>query len=152
MVIPKGSTVILNVWGLHNDPKSDPPPDMFEPDRFIEHTEPASEYLTCSIPSERDHYAYGAGRRVCPGVHLAERALFIGIARLLWAFSFTPTLDGEGKPLPIDVDFETGYTHGFAHCPKPFPCQIQLRHEEKRQVILDAFERMQREAYSQYEA
>ncbi|KAJ5699992.1 Cytochrome P450 [Penicillium majusculum] len=36
----------------------------------------------------RDHLGYGAGRCVCPGIHLAERNLIIGVAKLFWAFEF----------------------------------------------------------------
>jgi cytochrome P450 len=151
MVIPKGSTVILNVWGLHNDPSCKPPPEVFEPDRFVDCPRSAAEYVSCSDPTKRDHYAFGAGRRVCPGIHMAERGLFVGIAKLLWAFSFNQILDEHGEPLPIDVDFETGYTHGFAHCPKPFPCQVRLRRAEQRDVIFEEFEQAQREVFSKFE-
>ncbi|CRL29149.1 Cytochrome P450 [Penicillium camemberti] len=36
----------------------------------------------------RDHLGYGAGRCICPGIHLAERNLIISIAKLFWAFEF----------------------------------------------------------------
>lgn len=86
MKIPKGSTVILNVWGLHHDPKRHAHPDIFDPERYAGRTLLAPEYVSCADPEQRDHYGYGSGRRICPGIHLAERNLFLAIAKLLWAF------------------------------------------------------------------
>jgi len=37
---------------------------------------------------ERDHWTFGAGRRICPGLHAAERELWLAISRLLWAYKF----------------------------------------------------------------
>lgn len=54
--------------------------------------------------TKRDHFSFGAGRRICPGLHVAERSMFITIARLLWAFNFSHATGGDGKPIPIDRD------------------------------------------------
>ncbi|RDB24652.1 hypothetical protein Hypma_008227 [Hypsizygus marmoreus] len=37
---------------------------------------------------ERDHWTFGAGRRICPGLPVAERELWLAISRLLWSFTF----------------------------------------------------------------
>ena len=52
----------------------------------------------------RPHFTFGAGRRVCPGVHVAERGLFLAIARLLWGFEFHRVRDSTGQLCPIDRD------------------------------------------------
>jgi cytochrome P450 len=45
------------------------------------------------------HYGYGAGRRICPGIHLAERSMWRITAKLLWAFEFS-----EKPDAPLDVN------------------------------------------------
>jgi cytochrome P450 len=122
--IPKGTLVIINVWGLHNTPRAEKesPTADFDPGRFEGRTKLASEYAVSPDYAARDHYGYGAGRRLCPGIHLAERNLFIGIAKLLWAFEFA-----EREDFPVDSQPRSGYTEGFLHCAKPFQCDIKLR-------------------------
>jgi len=34
-------------------------------------------------PRTRDQFSFGAGRRICPGMHLTENSLFITLARIL---------------------------------------------------------------------
>lgn len=151
MHIPKGSTIILNVWGLHHDPIRFPNPDVFDPDRYAGRTLLAPEYATSADFEKRDHYGYGAGRRMCPGIHLAERGLFLAMSKLLWAFSFAEKRDGQGKLIPIDVDAATGYSEGFLHCPKPFDCEIKPRSEARKETILKEFAHAGKTVFSQYE-
>ena len=66
---------------------------------------------------KRPHNTFGAGRRICPGSHVAERTLFVGMARLLWAFEFYPKIDQFGKAVPINRD---GMTEGMIVGPEPF--------------------------------
>ncbi|KAF2634232.1 cytochrome P450 [Massarina eburnea CBS 473.64] len=144
--IPKNTTVFLNVWGLHQQETSstDPPPFDFNPDRFANRTALAPTYAASSHYAARDHYGYGAGRRLCPGIHLAERNLFVGVAKLLWAFEWTPGSVG------IDVDPQTGYSEGFLHCAKPFTCEVGVRGDDegvrarRRGVVVGEFGRAER--------
>jgi hypothetical protein len=55
-------------------------------------------------PSKRNHFTSGAGRRICPGLHVADRSLFLTILRLLWAFDFKPHLEASGEATQIDGD------------------------------------------------
>ncbi|EDP41458.1 hypothetical protein MGL_4157 [Malassezia globosa CBS 7966] len=81
--IPKGSTVIGNstcspkildvliwpVFAMSHDPKRYPNPELFDPEaRFYKsHPGSAAEYATKRNSLERDHFAYGHGRRICAG-------------------------------------------------------------------------------------
>lgn len=58
-LLPKNSTLILNVWQLHQDEKRYPNPDLFNPDRFQGYTGFSAEYTNVADPEKRDHYAYG---------------------------------------------------------------------------------------------
>ena len=151
MSIPKGSTVILNVWGLHHDPERHPNPDAFDPERYAGRTRLAPDYAASADFDQRDHYGYGSGRRLCPGIHLAERNLFLAIAKLLWAFDFSAKRDGRGGAIPVDMDARTGYSDGFLHCPKPFGVDIRPRSERRRATIMEEFGKARREVFSMYE-
>lgn len=138
MFIPKGSTVVLNVWAMHHDKRTWKDPQHFMPERFEDYPSLASVYAASGEWDKRDHYGYGAGRRICPGIHLAERNLFIGVAKLLWAFEF-----GLKKDASIDTSAETGLSQGFLHCVKEYGCAITLRSEAKRETIVREFAQVQ---------
>lgn len=144
--IPKGTLVIINVWGLHNTLRTEKESRSvdFDPDRFQGRTKLAPEYAVSADYVARDHYGYGTGRRLCPGIHLAERNLFIGIAKLLWAYEFV-----EREGCPVDVHPRTGYTEGFLHCAKPFQCDVKLR-SGRKEVIMQEFESV-KDVFAQFE-
>ena len=135
MFLPKSSTVILNVWALHMDPAIWHRPEDFNPDRFLDRPLLAPEYAASSDWEKRDHYGYGAGRRICPGIHLAERNLIIAIAKLLWAFNFEEKIGAINDSSP-----SSGYSEGFLHCAKPYGCVINVRSEARRATILREFD------------
>ena len=118
--------------------------DEFLPERFQGFTKLASEYAASANYSGRDHYGYGAGRRLCPGIHVAERNLFIGIAKLLWAFEFR-----EKRGQEVDIDPRSGYSEGFLHCAKSFQCDVLVRSGRKK-IIVEEF-KMVRGLLSQYD-
>lgn len=60
MLIPKGSTIIGNLWSIHLNEKDFPDPDHFLPERFMEKRD---------YPGQWGHSAFGWGRRICPGEH-----------------------------------------------------------------------------------
>lgn len=151
MFIPKGSTIFLNVWGLHHDPKRFPSPDVFDPDRYIGRTLLASEYAASADFEKRDHYGYGAGRRICGGIHLAERNLFLAMSKLLWAFSFAEKRDVQGRIIPVNVDAATGYSTGAICCPKPFECEIKPRSEARQETILREYALAEENTFFEYE-
>lgn len=138
MFLPKGSTVVLNVWAMHHDENTWKDPEHFIPERFESYPSLASSYAASGKWDERDHYGYGVGRRICPGIHLAERNLFIGVSKLLWAFKF-----GIKQGESINTSAETGLSQGFLHCVKEYGSSITLRSEAKRATILREFDAAQ---------
>ena len=151
MKIPKGSTVVINVWGLHHDLARYAEPERFDPLRFEGRTQLAPELANSPDYRKRDHYAYGAGRRICPGIHLAERSLFLAMAKMLWAFDMSPRLDEQGSPLAVDTSPESGYSDGFLHCPKFFEANIQVRSAKRRETILAEFAKAEQGIFDQFE-
>lgn len=133
--IPAGATVINNVWAIHMDPQRSPTPRTFNPDRFAD--DPRSLYESATGEATlRDNYVFGAGRRLCQGIHIAERSLFLGISRLAWAFNFSPSIDSTtGQPIKYDGDDLVG---GITVEPKHYTCRITPRNERKSIIIRDA--------------
>ncbi|KAF7334975.1 Cytochrome P450 [Mycena venus] len=90
MHIPKGSIVVPNVRGMSLDESVYHNPKSFYPERFLPqplgHGEP---HFASS--------AFGYGRRICPGLHLAENSLWIAIATILATCNITNTLDEHGN-------------------------------------------------------
>lgn len=70
---------------------------------------------------QRDHWVFGIGRRVCPGIMVAERELFLVISRMLWAFDM-----GEIPGEPVDLKEYEGLS---GRSPKPFRIRLVPRHE-----------------------
>jgi cytochrome P450 family 619 len=93
----------------------------------------------------------GAGRRLCPGIHLAERNLFLGMAKLLWAFSFEKVIDASGKTLEPDINYATGWSEGLVTFPKEFPCRIIPRSPDRVRTIMKEFDQAQAEIFCKYE-
>lgn len=73
MFLPKGSTVVLNVWAMHHDSTTWKDPEHFVPERFESYSSLASTYAASGKWDERDHYGYGAGRRICPGEFIFQK-------------------------------------------------------------------------------
>ena len=91
-------------------------------------------YDSASNPSAsaRDQFTFGAGRRICPGMHVAERSLFLGIARMLWAFDVSPVKDADGNDILPDQE---KLTQGFVCMPEEFQAKITPRSEARAKKV-----------------
>ncbi|GAB1319456.1 hypothetical protein MFIFM68171_09666 [Madurella fahalii] len=127
-----------------------PNPDVFDPDHYKGITALAPE-LASGEYVNRDHYGYGSGRRICPGIHLAERNLFLAISKLVWAFNIGPGRDASGKVIEPDVSNEKAYCAGFLVCAEDFPCTITPRSEARVATILSESDRAKAQVFSKYE-
>ena len=103
MFIPKGSTMMVNVWYLNRDPKIyGADAAHFNPARFLDKNGDVTSFAPES--KEEGHVTYGFGRRVCVGKHVANNSLFIYMTMVLWACTIEPAKDKNGHVIPIDVD------------------------------------------------
>ncbi|KAI9037331.1 cytochrome P450 [Aspergillus affinis] len=125
--IPKDTVVIINTWTMHHDPVRYPIPDLFNPDRYIHDSLKSAESAHLADPEKRDHWMFGAGRRMCPGVNLAERVIWLSISRLLWAFDMVEIPDE-----PID---RKDYDGKSARSPVPFRIKLTPRHANVARVL-----------------
>lgn len=86
MRIPKGSFLHLNAWAVQHNPDRHQDPERFWPERYLNDPTSTMESLNNPDATKRDHFAFGAGRRVCSGYNVAERSLTVAIMRILWTF------------------------------------------------------------------
>jgi cytochrome P450 len=138
--IPKGAGVMWNVWAVQMDPKRHPDPRRFDPARYAHDNQTAAEAASNPNASARDHFVFGAGRRLCQGMHIAERSLFLAISRLLWAFEFHKVHDKAGKEMHPDSN---SLTEGLFVLPTPFPARIVPRSAEKAALVRAEWSKMQ---------
>lgn len=124
---------MINWWAIHYDPVRFPEPHKFKPERFIDYPLSALEEANHPDPYQRSHVGFGGGRRICPGMssftnfflipgmHVAERSMFINIARTLWGFNIDFKRDKNGQIIPVDFTLN-GTEPGSNTTPKPFAC------------------------------
>ena len=118
--------MMINWWALHYDPKRFPNPHLFNPDRFLDFPLSAGEEANQGDPNKRAHFGYGGGRRICPGLYLAEKSIFLNYARILWGFDVDFKKDANGEVIPVDLGL-LGTTPGSFCTPKPFQCGMRLK-------------------------
>jgi hypothetical protein len=88
---------------------------------YYNHKLSAAELVAAANPDLRDHWCYGGGRRICPSMHVAERSLFLNIARLMWGFDVYHAKDENGVEISVDATFG-GMVPGATAVPRPFKC------------------------------
>lgn len=137
---------------MHHDESRFTDPSVFDPDHYKGQMALAPELANASDYTSRDHYGYGTGRRICPGIHVAERNLFLAISKIIWAFSIQPGLDETGEPIKPDLDPKTGYSEGFLVCANDFPCRITPRSEARRETIMEEYRKAQEDVFSRFES
>ncbi|KIK51635.1 hypothetical protein GYMLUDRAFT_50453 [Collybiopsis luxurians FD-317 M1] len=125
--IPKDTVLVLNTYTMHHDAQRHPEPFRFNPDRYIQDSTLSSESANLPNPYERDHWMFGVGRRICPGMWVAEREIFLVIARVLWAFRMEE-IPGE----PIDLKEYDGLS---GRSPVPFRIKMIPRHDKVMEVL-----------------
>ncbi|KAG1795476.1 cytochrome P450 [Suillus plorans] len=121
--IPKGSLIIINVWSMLNDPQTHANPSEFNPERFLakDGKEPERDPRTV---------CFGFGRRLCPGLHLADASIWISIAMSLAVFNVSKVVENG-----VEITPEVDYTSGMISHPKPFKCSIEARSEKAFALI-----------------
>ncbi|KAL5223885.1 hypothetical protein ABZP36_010524 [Zizania latifolia] len=103
--IPKGARVFVNVWAIGRDKDIWPDPEKFAPERF----------LGSAVDFKGGHFElipFGAGRRICPGMPLANRMVHLVLASLLNQFEWNLPVEIEKKG--IDMSEKFGLTLGKA--------------------------------------
>ncbi|EXJ58361.1 hypothetical protein A1O7_05786 [Cladophialophora yegresii CBS 114405] len=117
-VFEKGTIFVYNHFAISHNEEEYARNEEFLPERFL--NEDLQELL-------KGHLGFGtAGRRVCPGWHVATRNMFIAFSRLLYCFDFQ-----EVPGAPID-DWKID---PLAHDHPPFRIRITPRSEDHVRLI-----------------
>ncbi|KAF8298243.1 cytochrome P450 [Clavulina sp. PMI_390] len=111
--IPKGTIVYNNGWALSQDPVTYPAPEKFDPERFERNS-------TTKDPRE---YAFGFGRRACPGQAFADATVWITMTTLLALVDMRNCLDEAGNIIPLKENFNGTVLHNLP----PFPYTLEPR-------------------------
>ncbi|KAJ9483385.1 hypothetical protein VN97_g10023 [Penicillium thymicola] len=143
--IPANTVVSINQYALHFDPNRYENPDDFIPDRYLNHSLKAGAYAAHPDPYARDHFDFGAGRRICPGMHLAENSLFITIACIIWAFEVLPPME-NGKVGTVDVS-DAAYEDGANTLPKSSKLRFVPRSPATESTLRKEWARAEEEGY-----
>lgn len=129
-VIPKGVTMVSNIHTLNTDPKIYPEPEKFKPERFFHDTRTLYAGANGNVHN-RDLFVFGWGRRICPGIYMAENELFNSITRVMARCTIEPDVDPQGNLVYPDLDdFKDG---GATLLPAPFKVRFV---ERKDRIIL----------------
>ncbi|KAL3637938.1 cytochrome P450 [Castilleja foliolosa] len=83
--IPKGSTLLVNVWAIARDPNVWSDPLEFKPERFLAGGERPNADIR---GNDFEVIPFGAGRRICAGMSLGIRMVQLLTATLIHAFDF----------------------------------------------------------------
>ncbi|CAN6363266.1 unnamed protein product [Urochloa humidicola] len=83
--IPKGSELLVNVWGIARDPALWPDPLEFRPARFL----PGGSHENVDVKGgDYGLIPFGAGRRICAGLSWGLRMVTLTSATLVHAFDW----------------------------------------------------------------
>lgn len=137
IVIPKGTAIVCNTMALHYDPVRFPDPFCFKPERYLGYQRSALEYAAMPDPYDRDHFTFGAGRRMCPGARFAENNLALLLANVLWAFEIRPPrVMVHGKMKDAKMDLSDGAFDPYPlRSAKPFKARFVPKAEKQMDMI-----------------
>ncbi|KAJ7859331.1 cytochrome P450 [Mycena olivaceomarginata] len=120
-IIPKGTTIFVNMWGIFHDPgKFTIVPDSVQ-------------LILCSLALFDNPEILSPSDICCLRM---ERNQNLNAMNLLWAFDFKPDIDSNGNTIPVDI---FAYRNGISTAPLPFKCRITPRTAAKAGIIENEF-------------
>ncbi|KAI0027868.1 cytochrome P450 [Vararia minispora EC-137] len=128
--IPKGTVCIVNMLACHSDSEIYGEfPDRFDPGRYLD--ENGQLKPPPADTKDEGHIAYGFGRRICAGRHVANDTLFMAMATVLWACDVQ-----AGGAFDLDGYIDNGSTIS----PKPFISKFKPRFAEAMTILKEEIE------------
>lgn len=112
LLVPAGTTAMVNMWAITHDPSVWKDPWAFNPDRFLDEDVPV-------MGSDMRLAPFGAGRRVCPGRAMGLATVNLWLARLLQQFRWLPAQPVDlSECLRLSLEMK-----------KPLTCYATSRHD-----------------------
>jgi cytochrome P450 len=99
------------------------------PERYLAELHDGTWSLRPDAPDPRK-YVFGFGRRICPGMHIAEQSLFAIVTTVLHTLSVERAKDASGNQVVPEVLVNSG---ALSHA-LPFPYEIRMRDDAKNLV------------------
>ncbi|KAG1887798.1 cytochrome P450 [Suillus subluteus] len=99
--IPKGAVVMVNQWALSRDEDIFPDASRFDPSRHLTVDGKLKDLFV-------NHFAFGRGRRICPGRWFAENSLWTAAAAILAVLRIDHAKDSNGDRIEVKPEFRTG--------------------------------------------
>ncbi|KAF9050229.1 cytochrome P450 [Panaeolus papilionaceus] len=121
--IPKGTIILGNIWAMNHDETRYPNPMTFKPERFLDEQ---GEVIDDRI------MAYGFGRRVCAGKHVANEMSWLTMTSILTCFTIRKKQDIDGNDIEIDDHMEEV---GVVSHKSSFQCDIVPRSDAHRELV-----------------
>ncbi|KAF8733247.1 hypothetical protein AX14_003985 [Amanita brunnescens Koide BX004] len=123
--IPEGSVVFSNIWAMTRDEEKYPRPNQFIPERFLNERGELNDDSTV--------LAFGFGRRICVGRHIASSMIWLTIASVLATLDIHKSKDDTGS----EEEVEAAYSHGTSSHPN-FKCTLSPRSNEAIKLIQES--------------
>ncbi|KAK2460240.1 hypothetical protein APHAL10511_007629 [Amanita phalloides] len=113
---PLGTIIFPNGWAVSRDESIYVNPEAFDPNRFFN--------PDGTLNDDKIEYAFGYGRRICPGRFLATNTLWMAIVSVLSTFDISKAKNEDG--VEIDIDAEA-FSSVSLSLPPSFQCSILPR-------------------------
>lgn len=111
--IPQDTWVMFNIWAMTHDTNIYRDPHQFMPERHLRLGHEGS------VKDPRD-FTFGFGKRICPGLNLANAQIFLFVSQLLATFEIRPPLKADGNEEEVVIH----YSSNFVSLPMPFKCRL----------------------------
>ncbi|KLO16115.1 cytochrome P450 [Schizopora paradoxa] len=130
--IPEDTIVLYNLWMIGRTEGTSASLESFIPERHLDGSEALDPFS----------YVFGFGRRICPGRHLADNALFMIYTSILSSFTISK------KPSPsaqnaceagIENPLIPEFSKHLISFPEHFPCDFISRSDAAAALIKNAF-------------
>ncbi|KAI8886991.1 cytochrome P450 [Backusella circina FSU 941] len=122
--IPKDTVIVSTYDHIHRVIDHYSNKNTFDPERFL-HDDKTMSASANGKPEERDHFRYGWGRRICPGIYVSEMETFCGFVSVFSRCKIEPETDALGNAVYPDI--KEGVYQGLTNLPKSYKLKFIRR-------------------------
>ena len=97
-LVPKNSSIWVNIWSINRESSVWSNQEIFVPKRFLEREIDIKGRNFELIP-------FGSGRRICPGMPLAQRMLHLMLTTLFKSFNWKYIYENGAKEINMEEKF-----------------------------------------------